>query len=88
MAGLSRDVARERLNRTLFSSGPGFFPDGADPWGLGHDPRREGAKQTRPKSVSFSIIILVPNRSFSIHSFEAGSSFFQITPFMPCIPSS
>jgi hypothetical protein len=48
MAGLSRDVARARLNRTLFSSRLGFCPGGADPRGLGHDPRREGAKRTRP----------------------------------------
>jgi hypothetical protein len=52
MAGLSRDVARARFNRTLFSSGLGLFPGGADPRGLGHDPRREGAKRTKPKRVN------------------------------------
>jgi hypothetical protein len=38
------------------------------------------------RSVSFSITVLVLSRSFSIHSFEAGSSFFQIAPFIPCTP--
>jgi hypothetical protein len=32
------------------------------------------------RSVSFSTTVLVLSRSFSIHSFGAGSSFFQIAP--------
>jgi hypothetical protein len=40
------------------------------------------------RSVSFSTTVLVLSRSFSIHSFGTGSSFFQIAPFIPCTPSS
>jgi hypothetical protein len=40
------------------------------------------------RSVSFSITVVVLSRSFSIHSFEAGSSFFQIAPFIPYTSSS
>jgi hypothetical protein len=40
------------------------------------------------RSVSFSTTVLVLSRSFSIHCFGAGSSFFQIAPFIPCTPSS
>ena len=40
------------------------------------------------RSVSFSITVLVLSRSFFIHSFRTGSSFFQIAPFIPCTPSS
>jgi hypothetical protein len=40
------------------------------------------------RSVSFSITVVVLSRSFSIHSFGAGSSFSQVVPFIPCTPSS
>jgi hypothetical protein len=40
------------------------------------------------RSVSFSTTVLVLSRSFSIHSFGTGSSFFQIAPFISCTPSS
>jgi hypothetical protein len=36
------------------------------------------------RSVSFSITVLVLSRSFSIHSFRVGASFFQIAPFVSC----
>jgi hypothetical protein len=38
------------------------------------------------RSVSSSTTVLVLSRSFSSHSFGADSSFFQITPFIPCTP--
>jgi hypothetical protein len=40
------------------------------------------------RSVSFSTTVLVLCRSFSIHGFGAGSSFFQIAPFILCTPLS
>jgi hypothetical protein len=38
--------------------------------------------------VSFSTTVLVLCQSFSIHGFGAGSSFFQIAPFILCTPLS
>jgi hypothetical protein len=40
------------------------------------------------RSVSSSTTILVLSRSFSNHSFGAGSSFVQTVPFIPCTSSS